>query len=232
QHTNRETNCNFVLWYEDDRTILVNHVEYDHNYSALNPNVCKAPKWIYLTSLSSHSPIYEKNLVEYLDAEPKVKLVFQPGTYQINRGIDDLEPITKHADVLVLNLEEAQSLLRIHEKDVKKLLHEISIHGPKIVLITDGTNGSYMFDGDHCYHMPIFPDPRKAFERTGCGDAFASTFVSLLSIGRTPLEALSLAPINAMSVAQFVGAHEGLLSLDQIDWLNQKAPVEYRPREI
>jgi sugar/nucleoside kinase (ribokinase family) len=232
EHANKLTNCNFVLWYDDDRTILVNHVQYEHNIDALDPSRRITPKWIYLTSLSSNGALYEKTLSEYLDARPKVKLAFQPGTYQIARGVDDLDMITKRTDVLVLNLEEAQSLLRINEKDVKKLLRLLADHGPRLVLITDGTNGSYMFDGDHYYHMPIFPDPRKAFERTGCGDAFAATFIGMLSLGRTPLEALIAAPVNAMSVAEFIGAHEGLLSLDQLDWLLERAPTEYKPKEI
>ena len=231
-HPNKQTNCNFVLWYEDERTILVNHIDYDHDSAVLNPNIGISPKWIYLTSMSSHSPLYEKALVEYLDSKPAVKLVFQPGTFQINRGIEDLAPIMKRTEVLILNLEEAQSILGINEKDVKKILTGIASHGPKIVLITDGTNGSYMFDGDHSYHIPVFPDPRKSFERTGCGDAYAATFVALLSMGRSPLECLMAAPVNAMSVAQYIGSHEGLLSLQQLDWLLQRASGEYKPKEI
>jgi sugar/nucleoside kinase (ribokinase family) len=80
--------------------------------------------------------------------------------------------------------------------------------------------------------MSIYPDPRKAFERTGCGDAFAATFISMLSIGRSPLEALVTAPVNAMSVAQFIGSHEGLLSLEQLDWMLGRAAEGYKPKEI
>jgi len=231
-HSAKPTNCSFILWYEDDRTILVNHVKYDHDFDTPHPGLQNAPKWIYLTSLSSHHSVYEKALTEYLDAKPNVRLAFQPGTHEISKGIEDLHELTKRTDVLVLNLEEAQGILRSNEKDPKKLLQMIADHGPKIVLITDGTAGAYMFDGDHSYHMPLYPDPRKAFERTGCGDAFASTFISMLSIGRSPLEALVAAPVNAMSVAQFIGAHEGLLSLKQLDWMLKIAAKEYRPRGI
>ncbi|MEI7463009.1 MAG: carbohydrate kinase family protein [Candidatus Taylorbacteria bacterium] len=232
EHQNKPTNCNFVLWYDDDRTILVNHIDYEHNADILNPNVGISPKWIYLTSLSSHSPIYEDALIEYLEAKPKVKLVFQPGTFQINRGMEGLEKIVKNTEVFIVNVEEAQNLLRFKEKDVKRMLKDIGEKGPKIVLITDGINGAYMYDGDNYYQMPIYPDHRKAFERTGCGDAFASTFISMLSIGRSPLEALVAAPVNAMSVAQYIGAHEGLLSLEQLDWMLERAHEGYKVREI
>jgi len=232
EHANKQTNCNFVLWYEDDRTILVNHTEYDHSVKTLDPVDGKSPKWIYLTSLSTQSPVYEDALTQYLDARPEVKLAFQPGTYQISRGVDDLREFLKRTEVLIVNVEEAQSLLRVNDRDVKKLACDLVERGPKIVLITDGAKGSYMYEGEHHYQMPIFHDERKAVERTGCGDAFAATFISLLSLGRSPLEALVAAPVNAMSVAQFVGAHEGLLSLGQIDWFLERAPDEYKPRVI
>lgn len=78
----------------------------------------------------------------------------------------------------------------------------------------------------------MYPDPRPAIERTGCGDAFASTFTAALVKGKTPLEAFLWAPINPMSVAQFVGAQEGLLTLDQLEWWVKQAPADYKPKEI
>jgi sugar/nucleoside kinase (ribokinase family) len=78
----------------------------------------------------------------------------------------------------------------------------------------------------------MYPDSRPAFERTGCGDAWASTFVSALAMGKAPLEAMVWAPVNPMSVAQFIGAQEGLLTLDQLEWWLHRAPEEYKPVEI
>ena len=89
-----------------------------------------------------------------------------------------------------------------------------------------------MFDGERHYHMPMYPDPRPAVERTGCGDAFTATFVAALAMGKAPLEALTWAPVNPMSVAQFVGAQEGLLTQEQIVWWLKQAPRGYGPREI
>jgi sugar/nucleoside kinase (ribokinase family) len=80
--------------------------------------------------------------------------------------------------------------------------------------------------------MPIYPDPRPPVERTGCGDAFASTFVGAMMLGKSPLEALTWAPVNPMSVVQYVGAQEGLLDRESIEWHLKNAPEDYRPREI
>lgn len=228
KHDCVSTNYHFVLWYDVDRTILVNHVEYDYKLPKISPN----PSWIYLSSLASNSQAYHDQITEYLKNNPKVKLAFQPGTFQMKLGINKLRDIYKRTEVFIVNVEEAQRILANESRDIKVLLGELHTYGPKIVLITDGPKGAYMLDGDHFYFMPIYPDPKPPYERTGCGDAFASTFMAALHMGKTPLEALTWAPVNPMSVVQYVGAQEGLLTRDQIEWFLERAPADYKPREI
>ena len=223
----KPTNYHFVLWYDIDRTILVHHTEYDYEL----PKFAE-PKWIYLTSLSSTTFPYHMAIADYLDAHPQVRLAFQPGTFQIKLGVEELKRIYEHTHIIIVNLEEAQRILSSTSRDIKALLKGLADQGPKIVLITDASKGAYMFDGEHYYYMPIYPDPKPPFERTGCGDAFASTFMSALCMGKSPLEALVWAPVNPMSVAQFIGAQEGLLTRKQIEWWLERAPADYKPREI
>lgn len=234
ENKGKPTNYHFVLWYDVDRTILVNHVDYDYKLPKF-----PAPKWLYLTSIGANTLPYHQEINEYLLTNPKVKLAFQPGTYQIKLGFKELKTIYQRTDVFIVNKEEAEKILIEANKagpqfrnDPKSLLKSLSELGPKIVVITDGPRGSYMFDGEHYYHMPIYPDPRPPLERTGCGDAWAATFVSALVMGKSPLEALVWAPINPMSVAQFIGSQEGLLKLDQMKWWLEKAPEDYKPTEV
>jgi len=226
-HKHKPSNYHFVLWYDVDRTILVNHNEYDYRLPKL-----PVPKWIYLSSLAANTYPYHMALADYLEANASVKLAFQPGTFQMSLGLVELERIYKRTEFFVVNVEEAQRILKTDSRDIKELMKKLASYGPKLVAITDNTNGSYLFDGDHNYHMPMYPDPRPAFERTGCGDAWASTFVSALAMGKSPLEALVWAPVNPMSVAQFVGAQEGLMSKDQLEWWLARAPEDYKPKEI
>ncbi len=227
-HKGLSTNYHFVLWYESDRTILINHTEFPYKF----PEIRKNPKWIYLSSLSSNSKDYHKEISDYLNKNPDVKLAFQPGTFQMKLGIKELKDIYKRTEVFICNFEESQRILHSDSRDIKVLLSEMHANGPKIVIITDGPKGSYMLDGEHFYFMPIFPDPKPPVERTGCGDAFASTFVGAMMLGKSPLEALVWAPVNPMSVVQYVGAQEGLLDKESIEWHLKNAPEDYRPREI
>jgi sugar/nucleoside kinase (ribokinase family) len=170
-------------------------------------------------------------IADYLEAHPAVKLAFQPGTFQMNLG-DQLKRIYGRTDVFVVNIEEAQRILKTESRDIKDLMKKLAAMGPKLVAMTDNTNGAYLYDGDHTYQIPMYPDPRPAFERTGCGDAWSSTFVSALALGKSPLEALLWAPVNPMSVAQFIGAQEGLLDRDQLEWWLSRAPADFKPKEI
>ena len=116
--------------------------------------------------------------------------------------------------------------------DVRELLRGIRALGPKIVVITDGPLGAYAYAEENMYHMPLYPDPKPPYERTGAGDAFASTFVATLALGSSVEDALRSAPINAMSVVQYVGAREGLLSREKIEEYLKSAPPGYAPKKI
>ena len=101
-------------------------------------------------------------------------------------------------------------------------------------MLTDGSDGAYSYekDKDQLLFMPVYPDIKPPYERTGAGDAFASTFVSALILGKSTEEALVWAPINAMAVVQEIGAQKGLLSKEKLLEYLSKAPAEYKPRTI
>ena len=78
----------------------------------------------------------------------------------------------------------------------------------------------------------MYPDPKPPLDRTGAGDSFASTVTSALALGKKLPEALAWGPINSMSVVQYIGAQEGLLSMEKIQEYLANAPEDYRPQKI
>ncbi len=100
--------------------------------------------------------------------------------------------------------------------------------GPKNVVITDGKNGAYAFDGNEFLNCPIYPDPKPPVDRTGAGDSFSSTIVSALILGKTLKEGLIWGGINSMNVVQYVGALAGHLSQSEIEKLLGQAPENYK----
>lgn len=113
-----------------------------------------------------------------------------------------------------------------------ELAKEIHALGPKIVVISDGPNGAYLFLNDELWVIPIYPDIAPPFERTGAGDAFSSTFTAALALGKNPLEAFAWGPVNSMSVVQQVGAQKGLLSREKLEEYLKNAPKDYRAKKI
>jgi len=227
-HPGKNSNYHYVLWYEDDRTILVKHEDFDYRWPAMPA----PPAWLYFSSLGEDSLAYHQALADYIKANPEVKLAFQPGTFQIKLGAKKLKNIYQASEIVFMNTEEARRVLETTEIEIEKLLAGLRQLGPKMAVITDGKAGAYLATDKGNWFMPPYPDPKPPLDRTGAGDAFASTFAAALALGETPETALTWAPINSMSVVQYVGAQEGLLTKSQLlDYL-ARAPADYRPKKL
>lgn len=221
----------YVLWYKEERTILVrDKVDYEYHWPRFR--IIDIPKWIYFSSVGKYEVEYNDQLAAWLEAHPPVKLAFQPGTFQIEAGVTRLKRIYQRAEILAVNREEATEISGGDHDDINDLFNKLHGLGPKIVVISDGHTGAYASDGVSRYKMPIYPDPKPPFERTGAGDAFSSTFVAAIIKGASVEAALLWAPINAMSVVQSVGAQAGLLNVHQIEQYLHTAPHSYHPERL
>jgi ribokinase len=225
-HKGMVSNYHYVLSYESERTILVKHEEYPYRWKA--PAV--APRYLYLSSLAANSLSYHKEIEAYLAKNPSIFVTLQPGTFQMKLGVTELKGLYERANLLVINKEESERILGLPETggEIRNLLQKTHAFGPRAVIITDERNGAYAYDGSEMLHIPMYPDNRAPKERTGAGDAFASTVTAALALGKPWKEALLWGPVNSMAVVQEVGAQKGLLSRGAIEEFLKSAPPEYR----
>lgn len=231
ENPGKQSNYHYVLWYKEERTILIKHEDYEYLWPRFRPN--DIPKWIYFSSISEKAiEHYHDDVVEWLEDNPEVKLAFQPGTFQMEAGIERLRKLYARSEVVALNREEATMVFKANHEDIHDQLNKMHEVGIKIALVTDGPNGAYASDGNKRWSMPLYPDPGPPVDRTGAGDAFASTFTAALMKGADVPSALLWAPINSMNVVQNVGAQEGLLSESQLDYYLRNAPSNYHPTEM
>lgn len=228
KHDDHDSNHNYIMRFKEERTILVHHNEYDYKF----PMDMPAPKWIYLSSLAHNSLPHHGEIAEYLRANPETKLAFQPGTFQIKLGKDKLEELYKLSEIFFCNKDEAQRILETKEGDIKTLLTGMHELGPKIVVVTDGPRGSFVYDGTDFWKGNMYPDPAPPVDRTGAGDSFSSTFTVAIAKGKSIEEALMWGPINSMNVVQHIGAQAGHLTEPEILDLLEKAPADYKPIKI
>lgn len=223
----KTTNHHYVLMYGAERTILIKHETYAYHLPDMG-----TPKWLYFSSVGEQSLDYHHEIAAYVTAHPDTKLAFQPGSFQILFGYEKIKDVYQASTLFFCNKEEAKTILETDENDMTELLKRMQGLGPTIPIITDGPMGAYALADDGVWHMPMYPDPAPPISRTGAGDAFSSTFTSMLALGKTVPEALARAPINSMSVVQQVGAQKGLLSLEKIEEYLKNAPAEYKAEKI
>ncbi len=203
--------------------------------------IFKQAKWLYLTSLSGNWEPELKKIFSTRGVHPvkfpysrgavkpqfnRVKIAWNPGGRQLGAGAKKIIKYIKNAFVLILNLAEAKGLVSsgIANRnktagwfnDPKNLAKAISAWGPKIVVITLGSEGAFAYDGKTSYRQPAIK-PKKYVNTIGVGDAFGSTFVAGLELfGGRVKPALKAAAKNSSSVVEVYGAQTGLLKRGQL----------------
>lgn len=224
------TNYHYVLKYGPERTILIKHAPFNYELPKEDTTI----DWVYFSSIGEHALPFHHEIVKWLNDRPNTKLAFQPGTFQIKVGTEELKDVYSRTELFFCNKEEAQTILKNKTDDIKELLTGIRDLGPKYIVITDGPKGLYAYNSNinKFYSLPMYPDIAPPVERTGAGDATSSTVTAMIALGKSFEEALPYGPVNSMNVVQYVGAREGLLSKEKIEEYLAKAPENYKLTEI
>lgn len=210
-----ESNLSTILSFRGERTIFVYHQEWKYQLPEL-----EGTKWVYFSSIA---PIFtQSNLLNelalYLE-RTGARLLYNPGTYQIKDGVKKHPRLLSLTEAFIVNKQEAERVLGERVKgegksEIKKLLKQIADLGPKMVVITDGTEGSYGFDGEKYFHLSLFP--AKIVERTGAGDAFATGTLAGLFYGKDLAESMRWGAANGAAVVEEIGPQAGLLTYSKM----------------
>ncbi|MDP6648198.1 MAG: carbohydrate kinase family protein [Candidatus Woesearchaeota archaeon] len=189
-----------------DRTILTFRGSNDDlRYNEINLKKLKT-KWFMFTSMIGNSFKTLEKLASYA-VRNKIKLAFVLSSYLARKGVRNLRGLLRKVDILILNKDEASILLGKYK--IEKLLKKLCSLGPRIVAITDGGKGVYVYDSDYLYFAK--PNKIKVVETTGAGDAFASSFLSGIIRKKDIQFAIRLGMTNAESVIKHHGAKNDLL---------------------
>lgn len=199
------TNASTALVFRGERTLFVWHQPRSYHLPALPPAA-----WIYATSVGPRGIAMNRlhqALRCHLDRHP-TRLAFSPGTHQLRMGARALSPLLHMSELLLLNRHEASELAGIdgHPKALLEALHRL---GPKTVVMTDGTRGSYAFDGNRFLRTGVLPVP--VVDRTGAGDGYGATLVAALQLGRPLPVAMAWGTVQAAHVIGVFGATPGLM---------------------
>ncbi len=161
-------------------------------------------KWLYFSSMLGKSLNTQVRLARELISKDLVKIAFNPSSYLIRKKPKSLRTLLKLSTVLVLNKEEGEMLVKKGD-----LLEGLRKLGPEIIVVTDKNRPIQCFDGRVKYKLK--PHKIKVIERTGAGDAFASSFVAGLIKGQSIEKCLKIGLKNSESVLRRFGAKNKLL---------------------
>jgi sugar/nucleoside kinase (ribokinase family) len=124
------------------------------------------------------------------------------------RAFDFKQSVVPQLLAQPLGLESARFTL-------PQFFYAVSSRGPRIVVVTNGAEGVYVFDGSTIYFHPVVPGP--VVSTLGAGDAFNSTFTAYIAQGLSIPQAMRAGMCNAAHVLQHVGAQTGLLSAQELE---------------
>lgn len=204
------SNFSAVINFQGERTIFVYHQPFEYSL----PLLPKA-KWVYYTSMGKGFEAIHENLLKYLKRSG-AKLGLNLGTHQRKGDFKKVEEIIANTHTFFFNKEEAAELLnKPSNTPFQILLKGIKELGPKIVVVTDGPNGSTCYDGENFYELGIYEVP--IVERTGVGDAYASGFIAADIAGKDLLTRMKYGTLNAAGVVQKIGPQAGLLKREELE---------------
>lgn len=224
------TRYSVVLNFQGERTILSYHGKRQYVW----PKKITPPAWIYYTGLSQGSDKLQKQLLDFLSNHPTINTAYNPGSFQLKNEMDKVKEMIRHADILIVNLEETQKILKTtlkKEKIIRSLIHELINLGAKgkEVVITDSKNGAYVGDLDEVWHMTSFPI--EVVSKTGAGDAFSAGYIAARHHGYNKPQSLVWGIANSCGVISKPGAQNGLLDQKQIKKMIEKYS-DIRPKLV
>jgi sugar/nucleoside kinase (ribokinase family) len=201
----KATNSSVIFSTPKERTILV-YKGASQTFSGKQVpwSKIKNSKWFYLAPLSGKPFRLFGKLVDFAK-DNQIKIMVNPGTSQLKSPPKILYPLLNKIDVLLLNQEEAQILVKNLSLGGEKLIKKINKFFPGILIVTNGENKVLIADKKFLYSAS--PLKVKVVDKTGAGDAFGAGFLSEYIKSKGDIKsAIQLAVANSASCLKKWGA--------------------------
>ena len=158
--------------------------------------------WAYIASLGGDLA----TLARICDQASKksIKVFLNPGKLELSQA-EGLKKILPKVDVLALNREEAQMLVK--GDDIETLMMALLEYAPGVV-ITDGGNGLIASISNVCIRAGLYDPSRKVVARVGAGDACLAGMASVLLEGGDLYNAAIVGLATATEVCSVEGARD------------------------
>lgn len=184
------------------------YIPFTPELEALARNTCA----VCFGSLAQRSMVSRKTINRFIDTMPKdngTLIVFDANLRQSFYSEDVLEQSMTQCNVLKINDEELPTVCRISgipESDPENQCRALlNLYNLKILILTCGVNGSYIFTPDA---MSFLPTPQvKVADTVGAGDSFTAAFTASILSGLP----VPLAHRKAVDISAFVCTQNGAM---------------------
>ncbi len=151
-----------------------------------------------------------EHIVSFLQKNPHLRIIFAPSARILAVPDDRMKAVLSCHPILHLNRRESAAWLKTQgysdadQMTPQRLAELLYEHNHNTVIITDGADGAYAYDGSRHYYEPAVPV--KAVDGTGAGDCHAGTMMACAMMGKDLPESLRISAINAAAVVSRHGA--------------------------
>lgn len=192
-----------------ERTII--HYETPHEHIIKSKEDLKKidnTKIVYMSNLW-RVPLEERKQILAHATAKKIVTIVNLGIADCRRPIDQIESLLHNVNVLIINTHEFAEIVKkpisevSFKKDVTDLLPLLKT---KIVVVTDGKNGSYAYLYGKIIHEEAIP-VSKVVDTTGAGDAFSAGFIAGYLEKETIEHALHMGSKHGAHIVQKIGAN-------------------------
>jgi sulfofructose kinase len=143
--------------------------------------------------------------------ESRVRVSFDGGAHRFRPELKSLIPLI---DICIVARDFAEQYT--HETEIQKAAEGLLSEGPSLVVITDGTRGSWIYPRrDPPFHQPAYLMP-YVVDTTGCGDSYHGAFLFGMLKGLDLEQTAALASAVAALNSQALGGRTGLPTLNQV----------------
>ena len=155
-------------------------------------------------------------IVSFLQDNPHLQIFFAPSSRILYVPDERMDAVLACHPVLHLNRRESVSWLKSRGHSVDEetsftdLAKQLYQYTGNTVIITDGENGAFAYDGMAEYVSPAVP--AVPVDGTGAGDCHIGTMIACSMMGKTLQESLDEAAVNSAAV---VGRHGAALSEEE-----------------
>jgi len=169
-----------LLQKNGERTVIAHQASHEHILEEAHVSSRKfKTRAVYFGNLPHVSVKERRSLMKALKAKG-IEIFVNIGPLDCCRPKTYINALLENVDVLILNTHEFGDLVQKNPSKINfraSVLGMLPIMKDKILIITDGKNGSYGYEAKNVFHCPIVKE-KKITDTTGVGDAYTAGFIA------------------------------------------------------